>query len=170
MDSAGGGLSITEAAAEDVADFAEFFRVAWSESGPDAHGFTGASDRVIDELTAAEAFRRRVGGPDRRIFLVRDGDRVVGFSSTRRASEEEVELSGIIVLRSFEGLGIGTGLIESAVAVAQNDGYGVMIVKTETTNVRARSFHELSGFRVVGTATEHVDDAAVGVSVLSRPL
>lgn len=140
MDSAGGRFSITEAAAEDAADFAEFFRSAWSEPGPDAPGFTGASDQVIDEITAPEAFRSRVGGPDRRIFLARDGDRVAGFSSTRRASEEEVELSGIIVLRSFEGLGIGTGLIEASIGVAKHDGHRVMIVKTETTNTRARRF------------------------------
>lgn len=163
-------MSITEAVAEDGEAFADFFRAAWGEAGPNAPGFAGATDEVIEELIAPEAFRERVGGPARRMFLAWDGDRVVGFSSTRRISPDSVELSGIIVLQSHGGLGIGTALVEAAMAAAKEDSHQVMIVKTETTNSRARGFYESRGFRVVGVETEQVDDVDVEVSRLSRAL
>lgn len=164
------GVSIREATADDSDAFTRFFVAAWSEAGPDAPGFTGASDEAIAEITAPEAFRERVGGPDRRLFLAWDDDLVVGFSATRRKTEGSVELSGIIVSRSRAGLGIGSALIEIAMVVARKDGYRNMIVKTETTNDRAHAFYENHGFQTIAVETEDVDGVPVEVSVLSRLL
>lgn len=163
-------IGVLEATAEDASAFAELFTTAWKEAGPDAPGFTGATDQVIAELSAPEAFRERIGGPDRRMFLAWDDDRVVGFSSTKRTSEDTVELSGIVVLQSHSGQGIGTALVENAMAAARVDGHRVMIVKTETTNDRARAFYENRGFQVVGVEKEQVDDVPVEVVRLSRAL
>jgi len=165
-----GEISIREATVEDGDAFAEFLAAAWREAGPDAPGFTGASDETIAEITAPEAFRVHISGPDRRMFLAWEEDRVVGFSATRSTDESSVELSGIIVFRSRAGRGIGSALVESAVAAARGDGHREMIVKTETTNHRARAFYENQGFQTVGVETEDVDDVPVEVWVLSRPL
>lgn len=170
MSIAPGRVVITEATDDDAAGFAQFFDSAWREAGPGAAGFTGATDEVIAELTTPEAFRKRIAGPDRHMFLARDVDRVVGFSSTRRVSEDLVELSGIIVLRSHGGLGIGRALIDSATAAAKKDGYRTMVVKTETTNARAQALYESSGFEVEGTETELEDGVPIGLLRLSRPI
>lgn len=163
-------VSIREATEEDVACFGAFFQAAWKKAGPAAPGFTGATEEVIAELTAPEAFAERVGGPDRRMFLAWADGRVVGFSSTRTASDDSVELSGIIVLDSHSGLGIGTALVEEAMAAARVDGHRLVIVKTETTNTRATRFYESRGFTAVGTEIEHVDDVDVQVVRLQRAL
>lgn len=170
MGTGDGEVSLVEATEKDAEAFAHFFRRAWEEAGPGAAGFTGASDEVIAELTTPRAFRKRIGGPDRRMFLAREDDRVIGFASTRRISEDSVELSGIIVLRSHGGQGVGTALLENTIAAATADGYGTMLVETETTNSRAQAFYENSGFAVDGAGTERVDDADVELLRLSRVL
>lgn len=161
-------VSVSEATEKDVVAFDDFFRRAWKEAGPGAPGFTGASDEVIAELTTPEAFRERIGGPDRRMFLAWDGNRVIAFASTRGISEDAVELSGIIVLRSHGGMGVGTALVESAIAAAEADRHRMMLVKTEATNRRAQAFYENRGFSVVGTETERVDDVEIDLLCLSR--
>jgi len=104
------------------------------------------------------------------MFLARDGGRVIGFASTKRISEDSVELSGIMVLQSHGGLGVGTALVERATVAADADGYGMMVVKTETTNSSAQAFYESQDFAVVGSETERVDDMDVDLVCLSRVL
>jgi ribosomal protein S18 acetylase RimI-like enzyme len=163
-------VTVSEATDADVDAFARFFRRAWQEAGPDAPGFTGATDEVIDELTAPEAVRARIGGPERRMFLARAGGEVVGFAATRRIDERAVELAGIIVLDAAAGRGVGTGLVGGAVAATAAEGYEVMVVRTETTNDRARTFYEARGFVATGTTTESVEGSEVAVVELRRDL
>jgi hypothetical protein len=83
-----------EASEADIDAFAEFFKAAWQQSGPDAPGFAGATDEVIAELTTRDAIRERIGGPDRRMFLAWQDERVVGFAATKRIDIDTVELAG----------------------------------------------------------------------------
>lgn len=165
-----GPVAVREATTPDALAFAEFFVTAWREAGPDAPGFEGATEEAIAELTTPDAFEARIGGPTRRMFLAWEADRVVGFASTGRISDEAVELSGIIVLRCVAGQGIGTALVEAAMATSSRDGYSEMVVKTETTNSRAQVFYQDRGFDVVGVETEYVDDIPVEVLRLSRSI
>ncbi|MGD2042162.1 MAG: GNAT family N-acetyltransferase [Acidimicrobiia bacterium] len=163
-------LEVREARDADADAFATFFRLAWQEAGPESPGFTGADETTIAELTTPDAFRLRLAGPDRHLFLAWDDDRVVGFAATRRIDPDRMELSGIIVLESRTGQGVGTALVDSAISAARALGYDEMIVKTETDNHRARSFYESRGFALSGVETEHVDDLAVEVWRLVRPV
>ena len=52
-------LEIGEATPADAAGFGAFLRAAWAEYGPDAPGFAGASDEVIDELATPAAIGER---------------------------------------------------------------------------------------------------------------
>ncbi|HEX6301477.1 MAG TPA: GNAT family N-acetyltransferase [Acidimicrobiia bacterium] len=164
------GVSVREATVGDGDGFAEFFVAAWRGAGPDTPGFTGASEEAVAEIAASESFQERIGGPDRRMFLAWERDRVVGFCATRRLTDDLVELSGNIVFRSRAGLGIGSALIEAAIAAAREDGYREMIVKTETTNDQAAGFYEARGFAIAGVETEDVDDVSIEVWRLSRPI
>ncbi len=83
-------ISVTEATDAEVDAFATFFWEAWRQAGPDAPGFVGASDQVIADLTTAEAFAERIGGPERRMFLAWEDERVVGFAATKRVDADTV--------------------------------------------------------------------------------
>ena len=161
-------ISIAEATDADAAAYADFFWHAWKEAGPEAPGFIGASDQVIAEVTRPEAFRERIGGPDRRMYLAREGTRVVGFAATSLHDSRSAELVGIIVLESMTGRGIGLRLAEAAIATVGRDGCSTIIVKTETTNKRARGFYERCGFSTTGVTTEDVDGVPIDVWVLRR--
>jgi len=137
--------------------FAVFFRLAWLESGPAAPGFAGASDEVIAELTVPAAIRRRMGGPDQRLFLAWERDIVVGFASSRRITDVTVELAGIIVLRSAAGRGVGSALVDAAIGSARIDGYETMKVRTETSNQLALEFYRGRGFTGGVSAVEVVE-------------
>jgi len=164
------GVVVREAVEADVGAFGVFFRDAWDQSGSEAPGFAGATDEVIAELTEPVAIRERIGGPDRRMFLAWDGDRVIGFSANRRVDDTTVELAGIIVLLAAAGRGVGTALVDAAVAAAHSDQYRVMIVRTETTNDRARAFYEARGFVVSESTTEQVEGTSIDVWELTRHL
>jgi len=127
-------IRVAEANGADVESIASFFWEAWSSSGPDAPGWAGASEEVIAELTTPEAIRERIGGPERRMFLAWDENRVVAFAATRSEDEKTVELVGIIVLQDMLGHGIGTPPLESAVQWATEAGFERMSVKTEANN------------------------------------
>jgi ribosomal protein S18 acetylase RimI-like enzyme len=164
------GIAVAEAIPAHAAAFAAFFRAAWRQAGPDAPGFAGATEEVIDELTTPDAFAVRIGGPVRRMFLAWEAEAVVGFAATTRVDATEAELAGIIVLESATGRGVGGALVEAAATAMAEAGHRAMVVRTEVTNERARGFYEHHGFALTGTDIEHVNELAVEVAVLRRKL
>ena len=158
-----GGVVVREATANDVVAIADFFHEAWRQAGPEAPGFAGATEEVIDEIAAPEAIRARIGGPQRRMFLAWQEDRVVGFAATRRLTGDSIELAGVVVLQSLLGGGVGTVLFEAAAESARTNEFRRMTVSTETDNDRALRFYERCGFSVVGTST--TDAAGTDIEV-----
>lgn len=163
-------ISIIHATEEDVDAIATFFWTAWKESGPDAPGYAGATDETVKELTARENLAKRIGGPDRRMFIAMERDRIVGFSANRRMDSELVELAGLVVLESRWGRGIGTRLFKAAVEAARQDGYRQMRVRTEADNYRAIRFYESKSFTFVKSLTEEIGDVTVEGWELVRDL
>jgi len=163
-------ITVTEASAPDAGAFSAFLWEAWQQVGPGAPGFTGATDELIRDLTTRAAIVERLGGPDRRMFLARSGNRVVGFSATTRIDAATVELAGIIVLQSMLGHGIGNTLVTATVAACDEEGYQRMIVRTETDNQRAIRFYETQGFTRIEQRTVDVDGLTVPVWDLERSL
>lgn len=161
---------MVEAGEADTVAFATFLRAAWHEAGPDAPGFSGASDDAIAEITTPEAFAARTGGPEHHMYLAWLRSAVVGFASTHHIDEATVELAGIVVREWMAGQGVGTELLDAACEAATAAGYRNMLVRTETTNTRARNFYERRGFTSAGTAVDHVDGVPVDVVVLRRTL
>lgn len=163
-------LRVAEAAESDIDAIAAFFWEGWRQAGPDAPGWAGASEEVIRELTEPGALRSRLGGPDRRMFLAWDGDRVVGFSATRELDDATIELAGIVVLQGRLGHGIGTELLEVAIASARQARSEWMVVRTETSNARAADFYRSHGFGEETTMTEVVDGREMDLIELSLDL
>ena len=160
---------ITEATVQDVDDVGGFIKELWAAAGPGAPGLTGATEEIIEEISRPEMITGRLGGPDRRIFLARDREVVVGFAATRRIDAEAVELAGIMVHPDSQG-GVGTPLLEMAALAMRSDGYRRMVVHTETDNVAALRFYRKRGFLPTRELVEAVEGTPVDVAELELEL
>lgn len=163
-------VRVTKAGDEDIEAVAAFFWDAWRMSGPDAPGWAGASESAMAELTAPELLADRIGGSGRSMFLAWIEDRVIGFAATLAQDEETVELAGIVVRQDLLGRGIGTPLLEAAVAAMTDAGAGRMVVRTESDNQRAIDFYVARGFTPGALVTEEVEGTALELRELSRTL
>jgi len=162
-------IDVSEATLADVEEMGAFIRSLWEAAGPRAPGLTGATDEVIAEISAPEALRERIGGPERRVFLARIGTEVVGFAATRRLDRTSVELAGIMVHPDRRG-GVGMPLLEAAVRAARRSAYRRMAVHTETDNDGALRFYRKAGFTPLRRHTVDVEGTAVDVWELERDL
>ncbi len=163
-------IEVGEATEADVPAIAAFFRKAWSLAGPGAPGWAGADESVIDELTRPHVLAERVVGTGRRMFLSRDGARVVGFAAVRADEADRIELAGIVVLQSMTGRGIGGPLLDAAVEWARESGFRTMVVKTEADNDRALRFYRDRGFVEHARMVEDVEGEPVALIELWREL
>ena len=156
-------LRFTEATPSDIPAISEFFWAMWNEAGPDAPGFSGATENVIAEIAQPDAIAVRIGGPNRRMFLAYKDESVVGFVATRSIDTATIEMAGIVVLQSMVGQGIGSPLVAISVTSAREQGFRRMIVSTEVDNQRAIDFYRGRGFATTGESTTVVEDIEVSL-------
>jgi ribosomal protein S18 acetylase RimI-like enzyme len=159
-----------EATLADVQKLTDFFLQAWKEAGPGALGFTGATEKTINEIASEEFLKERLSNPAVKMYIVEGNGKILGFAATRNIDENSIELSGIIILESATGKGIGTELLEKVIASASQHGFRKLVVKTEVQNQRAISFYRKNGLVEVGKATEDVEGRPVEVLVLEKSL
>ncbi len=163
-------MKVREAEQEDVESLIEFLRKAWNEAGPGALGWTGATEETMQHIASHGFLSNLLEREDTRVFIALDEGRTVGFSSNRRTGDELVELSGIVVLESMTGVGIGGRLLEHSIEAAKDDGYTKRVVKTESFNERAVNFYHRKGFRREATIEEEVEGSKVELVELVLPL
>ncbi len=163
-------MEYVEATESHIPAIAAFFREAWTMTGPDAPGWAGADDDVIEYLTRADTLRERIGGPQRRMFLAVADQRVVAFAATRWSGEGPAEVAGIVVLQEMVGRGIGTPLLQMAIERLRADGAASVFVRTEVDNERALGFYRARGFGDERTLTEVVEGTEVRVTELRMPI
>ncbi len=163
-------MEIREATKEDIEGLTSFFFRAWKEAGPESIGWTGATEERLKHIASHDFLSFLIDRDDVRIFLAWEGEVVVGFASNTRVDENFVELSGIVVLDSRTGKGIGSKLLESATEAAKSDGFSTMIVKTESFNDRAIQFYIRKGFKKKNTMMEDMEGVNVELLVLERPI
>jgi len=154
-------MIVREAQQKDVERLIEFLNAAWREAGPGAHGWTGATEETMQHLASHGFLSNLLNRGDTRVFIALNDGRVVGFSSNRRVSDELVELSGIIVLESMTGSGVGSRLLNHSLEAARGDGYGAMMMKTESFNERAVNFYLRNGFVREASIVEEVEGSKV---------
>ena len=166
----GSSIEVREAIDTDAESISTFLWALWEEAGPDAPGLAGATEQIIEEIAHPTAIRRRLGGPERRIFVAVQEDRVVGFAATRVVDESEIELAGIMVLPSLTGRGIGRPLVETAADTARTRGFTNMTVSTEVGNEGALRFYQANGFVLQDESVVEVDGTEVAVARLNLAL
>ncbi len=154
----------------DARALGEFFTCAWRESGPGALGFTGATDEAVKEISSERFLMERLASPKVRILIATADSEVVGFASLRSEEEGRVELSGVVVMQSASGQGVGTRLIRKSLALAARLGFRTISVRTEVFNKKAIGFYKKNGFTETGKATEKVGRTRVELQVLQKVL
>jgi ribosomal-protein-alanine N-acetyltransferase len=161
---------VGEAGSVDAAAIGAFMLAAWRMAGPDALGYSGATEDVMAEITTEAAVAARIAPPERRMFVARHDGAVVGFAATRHLRDDEVELAGIIVAPDMAGRGIGSELFDAALATAREGGYRKMVVRTETDNDPAVAFYEKHGFVKKQEIIQEVEGTKIAVWELTRDL
>jgi len=163
-------MTVREAEQEDVESLIEFLLKAWKEAGPGALGWTGATEETMRHTASHGFLSNLLDRDDTRVFIALNEGQVVGFSSNRRLGDDLVELSGIVVLESMTGIGIGGRLLEHSIEAAKSDRYKALMVKTESFNERAVNFYLRNGFRREATIEEEVEGSNVELVKLVLPL
>jgi len=150
-------MEVKKADPGDIKNLVRFFERAWKEAGFGALGWTGATEETISMIADHDFLLGLLNRRDTCIYVSYLEDDLVGFSSLREIKSDVVELSGIIVLESKTGMGVGSKLLEAAVELAKRCGYSEIIVKTERENERALGFYMSKGFRKEKMVTENVE-------------
>lgn len=163
-------VSVRQSRQADARALGEFFMRAWKEAGPDALGFTGATEEAIREISSEKFLTERLGSPNVKMLIATAGSDVIGFASLRKGGARSVELTGIVVLKRASGLGVGTRLVRKAFALATRLGFRTISVRTEVFNKRAIGFYRKNGFTESGKATEKVGRIRVSLQVLQKTL
>jgi GNAT superfamily N-acetyltransferase len=136
MDSA--FLTRMATANEDFAAAESLFRQYASELGFDLE--------FQDFEEELESLQSQYGYPEGGIVLLVKGDRVVGCAGIRRLSEEEAELKRMFVKTAYRGKGGGRLLLEAAIGLARDLGYGLIKLDTIETMAPAIALYTKYGF------------------------
>ena len=165
-----GVITIRRATANDNRDLGLFFEEAWKGAGPNALGFTGATEESIREIASEGFLGRILSTPSRPIFVAEEGKRIVGFSSLREVDRFVIELSGIVVLEEYSGRGVGSSLFGKSSEFSLKAGYRKIMVKTEVFNERAIVFYKKLGFLETERTTEVVNGQQVSLLTLEKSI
>jgi len=163
-------MNVRSATFDDLHKLSFFFMEAWHEAGPGALGFTGATNEVMLELSSEESLKAKLANRDLKIFVAEEADRILGFASLKKIDSVVAELSGIVVLQSLVGRGVGTELFKVVREFAVAEGYRKIVVETELFNEIAIAFYKKLGFVRSTEKIEHVEGTEAKLMVLERSL
>jgi GNAT superfamily N-acetyltransferase len=147
-------MAVRKTTLDDVEPLRGFILHAWEEAGPGALGWTGASEDAVSEIASVEFLSSLLRRQGVSVYIAVEEGAVVGLCSLSEMGGGSVELSGIVVLESMTGRGIGSRLLRAAVEEARAKGHSRMIVRTEVFNERAIEFYRGRGFEVKGSRLE----------------
>lgn len=105
------------------------------------------------------------------VLVADEGAKILGFAAVGPTrdddSEEEVvgELYTLYIDPPAFGAGVGTALLDSAIAALRSGGFEQATLWVLHSNVRARRFYERHGWTAEGTTKEHDWDAFVATDV-----
>ncbi len=134
---------IEQATAHDIPQLADLLAIL----------FTQEADFRPDREKQMRGLRLIIDAPDRgRIFLARIGGEVVGmvsllFTVSTAEGAAACWLEDLVVRPDGRGHGLGSRLLQHAVAYAQANGFARITLLTDRINEKAIRFYERHGFR-----------------------
>ena len=123
-------------------------------------------------------WERRLVDPAGWTLIASDSGAALGtihFTEARRRRGEgaaiagRAHLSGLVVLPASWGAGIGSALLDAALAEMQSRGYREAQLFTAVANRRSRIFYERRGWRATATNTHHHDELWLAAYERSLP-
>jgi putative acetyltransferase len=145
-------LEVRPAAPRDVRSFLELYRAVAAE---------GRFIRTDEPSGGARRYRRRfrraVTSRHAR-FLALDGDRVIGEIGLEREDNPvtaHVATLGMMVAPEWRGRGVGSALMEAAIAWARRSGVEKLELSVYPDNDAARALYAKFGFREEGRLSGH---------------
>ena len=156
--------------ADQIRALGKFVLDAWKRAGPQALGWTGATEDTIHDIASEESLMGLVSDRNLRFFACEENGEITGFAANRVQDVSTIELAGIIVRDDLLGKGIGSLLISKCIDSARDAGFSSMVVKTEASNERAISFYVKRGFVRLGNAVETVENSKVDLAALRLAL
>ncbi len=139
---------------------------AWKRAGPQALGWTGATEDTIHKISSEEYLKGLVSDPKLKFYVSEENGEITGFAATRAQDGSTMELAGIIVRDDLLSKGIGSLLISKCIDSTRDSGFTSMVVKTEASNERAISFYVKKGFVPAGNVVETVENSKVDLAML----
>ncbi|WP_313276986.1 GNAT family N-acetyltransferase [Timonella senegalensis] len=149
-------ITTRKARADDAEDILEYSRIMGGETDNLSFGPEGVSLSLLQEQEFLEA---TYANPKQLYLVAYDGNKLVGAvtlaTSNKPRMEHRAEL-GISVRKKWWGKGLGTRLMEEAIAYARDVAHLEMITLTvNTSNVRAIELYRKFGFTRFATFTNH---------------
>ena len=90
------------------------------------------------------------GKPDHRFFVAADGERIAGLVFIWDI-DCAVPWLGVAVRDDYQGVGVGTFLLNALFAILRARRYGGLLLRTAKTNTAAQRLYEKTGFVCIGT-------------------
>ncbi len=153
-------IKITTPQVEDAEGMQDVFYYAWLATYPnEEYGVTrdDVEDRFKDRHDEARLEKRREAlrapGPNQKIFVAKDGSKVVGLCRAVISGERN-EIGAIYIVPEYQGKGIGTMLWNEAKTFF--DPTKDTFVKVVTYNTKAIAFYTKLGF--VDTGNRFADE------------
>lgn len=144
-------FNIARATAEDILMVEEVrykvWRTAYPAVAPDYISVEDVDEIFADQTEAIAQGRNALKDPLRNIYVVKDEDKVVGFSIAVKDSEHEGRLRSIYLLEEFQGKGIGKELLRETLEWLEPEKRDIRLEVVET-NQHAISLYSKFGFVV----------------------
>jgi ribosomal protein S18 acetylase RimI-like enzyme len=108
--------------------------------------------RLVKKSCESELFSPFVlANEEPRAFAAKIGNREVGWMEIAlRSFKDRARIWELLVLDEFQGQGIGTALMKKAEEVARQKGLRMIVLETQSCNVKAIRFYHSMGYELVG--------------------
>lgn len=125
----------------------------------------------IEAHLSTKRFVEYLADPRRRVLLVRDEHRIIGYAMLAHPDEaSEVELSKFYLLPGQHGTGVASDLMAAALTWATDSGAHRIWLGVNRNNERAQGFYRKNGFAITGTRTFELGGAVEQDFIMSRTL
>ena len=92
-------------------------------------------------------------GTRERLWIVEKNGALSGSIAIVRASETEAQLRWLLLSPELRGFGLGTCLVEEAIAFSRSSGYRAVLLWTEASLTTATRLYRQAGFTLTQTRT-----------------
>lgn len=110
-----------------------------------------------DQMTK-ENFLEEFSAPTRKYFVATSGNEVVGYLGLFECDDDE-NIIGIAIKKSFQNKGVGTKLIENGVNFARNNKMKSLSLEVDEANSLAISFYKKCDFVVTNVRKNYYKDS-----------